>query len=396
MKPKSPPSIPGRLWGRSASCSKDDNREVNMLKQTDAEASGQIQEYYRGKTVLITGGFGFVGSHVVKRLVDYGAQVTVLDLRTDSERPSLINDRVHKLREKVRIETGDVGNAEFLRSFLSAEQFRLIFHFAAFATVIERAVEQPYDTIQANTMGLVNVLEAARQAQVPPDMILFSSTDKVYGELDGEHYEEDSTPLRGVGVYDAAKLAADVFSKTYYTVFGVPVVVLRMCNLFGPHDYNIDFRLVPKAMKSIFAREKPAAPELYFDAIHHFRDYLYIEDAVRAALLLGYFPRCRGEVYNLLGCQYISTPDMLSQVIEIATKVERHYDDKRAELIRQNGFTVKVKSPGSRLMPIKKQHLNGAKLTKATGFEPSIEFTEGLAKTVRFYREYFESCRKET
>ena len=366
-----------------------------MLKLTDAEASGQIQEYYRGKTVLVTGGFGFVGSHVVKRLVDYGAQVTVLDMQTDRDRHSLINDRTHKLWEKVRIERGDVGDAAFLRSFLAAEQFRLIFHFAAFATVIERALEKPYDTIQANTMGLVNLLEAARLVQAPPDMILFSSTDKVYGELDGEHYEEDTTPLRGVGVYDAAKLAADVFSKTYHTVFGVPVVVLRMCNLFGPHDYNIDFRLIPKAMKNIFAGAKPSAPELYFDAIHHFRDYLYIDDAVRADLLLGYFPRCRGEVYNLLGCQYISTPDMLSHVIEAATRAELPHDEKRAELIRQNGFTVKVKSPSSRLMPIKKQHLNGAKITKATGFEPGVEFEEALAKTVAFYREFFESIRKE-
>jgi nucleoside-diphosphate-sugar epimerase len=142
-------------------------------------------------------------------------------------------------------------------------------------------------------------------------------------------------------------------------------------------------------------RQKPKAPELYFDAIHHFRDYLYIDDAVRAVLLLGYFPRCRGEVYNLLGCQFISTPDMLSQLIDAAIKVELPYDEARAELIRQNGFTVKVKTLGSRLMPIKKQHLNGAKLTRATGFEPSVEFEEALAKTVRFYRDFFRGLRRE-
>jgi nucleoside-diphosphate-sugar epimerase len=332
---------------------------------------------------------------VVKKLVEFGAQVTVLDLRTDAERPSLINDRAQNLRDKIRIETGDVGDAEYLQGFLGAEQFRLIFHFAAFATVIERAVESPYHTIQANTMGLVNVLEAARRAHVPPDMILFSSTDKVYGELDGEHYEEDTTPLRGVGVYDAAKLAADVLSKTYHAVYGIPVVVLRMCNLFGPHDYNIDYRLVPKSMKSLFGGEAPMAPELYFDALHHFRDYLYIDDAVRAALLLGYFPRCRGEVYNLLGCRYISTPDMLSQVISTAAEIEQSYNPERAARIRQNGFAVRVKQqvPGNRLIPIKKQHLNGAKITRATGFVPGVEFEDALARTITFYREYFAAVR---
>jgi nucleoside-diphosphate-sugar epimerase len=365
-----------------------------MLKLTDAEVSGQIQEYYRGKTVLVTGGFGFVGSHVVKKLVEYGAHVTIFDWETDAERPSLINDKAHKLRGKIRIEAGDVGDADLLRKLLGNGQFRLIFHFAAYATVIERAIERPYDTILANTMGLVNVLEAARLAEVPPDMIFFSSTDKVYGELDGEQYEEETTPLRGVGVYDAAKLAADVFSKTYHTVYGVPVVVLRMCNLFGPHDYNVDFRLIPKAMKSIFGGERPDPPELYFDAIHHVRDFLYIDDAVRAILLLGYFPRCRGEVYNMLGCKYIATPDVMSLIIAAAHECEKLHDQKRAELIRQNGFSVKVKSPSSRLMPIKKQHLNGAKLTKATGFVPVVEFEEGLASTVRFYRELYRGGRK--
>jgi nucleoside-diphosphate-sugar epimerase len=316
----------------------------------------------------------------------------VLDWETDADRPSLINDKAHKLREKIRIETGDVGNADLLRKLLGNGQFRLIFHFAAYATVIERAIEKPYDTILANTMGLVNVLEAARLAEVPPDMILFSSTDKVYGERDGEQYEEETTPLRGVGVYDAAKLAADVFSKTYHTVYGVPVVVLRMCNLFGPHDYNVDFRLIPKAMKSIFKNNPPEPPELYFDAIHHVRDFLYIDDAVRSIMLLGYFPRCRGEVYNMLGCKYIATPDMMSLIIQTATEHEQLHDQARSDLIRKNGFTVKMKSLGSRLMPIKKQHLNGAKLTKATGFVPVVEFEEGLEKTVSFYREFFRGC----
>lgn len=360
-----------------------------MSIMTDVELSGQIHEFYRGKKVLVTGGFGFVGSHVVKKLVDYDAQVTILDMATDEARSSLINDRALKLRDKVKIETGDVGDLAFCHRIIASEKFRLIFHFAAYATVIEKAAGSPYDTVQANTMGLVHLLEAVRVAETPPDMVLFSSTDKVYGELEGEHYEEDSTPLRGVGVYDAAKLAADVFAKTYHATYGIPVVVLRMCNLFGPHDYNIDFRLLPKAMKSMFEADAPEAPELYFDAIQHWRDYLYIDDAVRAILLLGFYPRCRGEVYNLLGCRYISTPEMLKLVVEHAAEIERPHDEARAERIRKNGISVKVKPNGSRVVPIKKQHVSGEKIKKATGFVPSVDFDEALRRTIAFYRRYF-------
>ena len=356
---------------------------------TDVETAGRLNRFYEAKNALVTGGFGFVGSHAVKKLVEYNARVTVVDIRTEGERDSLLNEKSLKLRDKIQIETGDVTDAAFLRSVVANGEFDLIFHFAAYPTVIEKAVENPCQTIQANTIGLVNLLEAVRSPGLRPHVVLFASTDKVYGELDGESYQEEKTPLRGIGVYDVAKLAADVFARTYHEVFGLPTIVLRMCNLFGPYDFNTDFRLVPKAMKSIYANDPPRPPELYFDSIEHWRDYLYIDDAVRAILLLAYHPHCRGEVYNLSPCRYISTPEMLKAIVEAAAEVERESDEARAEAILKNGIVIGVRPSSPGVVTIKKQHLSADKIKNAIRFEPSVEFKEALFKTVRFYRSWF-------
>jgi len=139
-------------------------------------------------------------------------------------------------------------DAAAVRALIASRRFTHIFHFAAYATVIERAARNPYETIGSNTMAWVNLLEAVRVSGRNPEAVLLASTDKVYGDCGGEEYDEERTPLRGIGVYDAAKLAADVFSRTYHDVYGLPTVTLRLCNIFGPFDFNTEFRLVPRTL----------------------------------------------------------------------------------------------------------------------------------------------------
>jgi len=354
---------------------------------TDIETKRTLREHFRGAEVLITGGFGFLGSNVAKTLVEFGANVTLLDLRTGEDVGSLIN--LQGLRSKVRIVQGDIADPVLVRKVIHESRFRFIFNFAAYATVIEKAVESPYDTVLANTMGWVNVMESARTAPFRPEVVFLSSTDKVYGEMDGRSYQENITPLRGIGMYDATKLAADVLGKTYNEVFGLPTIVLRMCNLFGPGDYNTGYRLIPKAMKNLFGSPIPVAPELYFDAIDHQRDYLYIDDAVRAILLLSYHPISRGDVFNLRAVEYTSTPHLLRTLVHIAADVERITNPERAEQILHNGIAVKVRQSESQVIVIKNQHLDGNKLTTATGFVPLVDFKEGLRRTIESYRAYF-------
>lgn len=344
------------------------------------------QEYV-GQRVLITGGMGFLGGHLVDRLVKAGADVTIFDIDVSSQRSSIVNDAHDGFASKVTLVHGDVRSDDDVEAALG-EPFDFIFHFAAYS-VIEHSTDHPVDTISTNVLGVVKVLEAIRQATWTPKSIVFASTDKVYGQMETPSYSEDS-PLRGIGVYDAAKLAGDVFARTYNEVFGVPSVVLRLCNIFGPHDYNVTFRLIPKALTKIFAKYVPEPPTLYYDSLNHWRDYLYVDDAVDAFLLVAPLPECHGQVYNVSAAVHAPTPEILRDVVSCASEIERECDATRSDLIDRNGIQVEMRNGHSGVVAIDRQHLDGSKLC-ALGFKPHTTFRDGLENTVRFYRRHYRS-----
>jgi nucleoside-diphosphate-sugar epimerase len=207
--------------------------------------------------------------------------------------------------------------------------------------------------------------------------------------MGAEPYDEEKTPLRGIGIYDSSKLAADLFTRTYHEVYGLPTVVLRLCNIFGPSDYNTRHRLIPRALTRLYAERTPRPPELYFDSIEHWRDYLYIDDLVRAFLLVAFRKECSGETFNLAAAKFASTPELLKTVVEMAADIEREFDPDRAEQILAGGIAIRVRAHDPGLLTISKQRLNGDKLTRMTGFEPSITFQDGLSRTIRAYREFY-------
>jgi dTDP-D-glucose 4,6-dehydratase len=181
-------------------------------------------------------------------------------------------------------------------------------------------------------------------------------------------------------------MAADVLAESYAEVFGVNVIIVRLCNLMGPYDFNIDFRLIPKSMKSIYCDGQP--PELYFHSLDHWRDYLYIDDAVRAMLLLAKEKECHGEIYNMPGCKFISTPTMVKEIVNKTAEIEKRSNGTIAKKILDQG--AKIVMGKAKHVVIEKQHLSGEKIKDAIGFEPEIDFEEGLEKTILSYREYFQ------
>jgi nucleoside-diphosphate-sugar epimerase len=351
--------------------------------------SANLRKAFSQQAVLVTGGLGFIGSHLTAALVRLGARVTVLDLSTHPERESLLNLNAGRLRRRTRIVEGDIADAAFVRKLVLRGKYRYVFNLAAGATVIERAVADPFKTVESNTTALVNLLEAIRQAPQPPRAVFQASTDKVYGDANGEPYDEDRTPLQSVGLYDCSKLAADILARAWFSVFGVPTVVLRLCNIIGPWDFNAGYRLVPKAMKALFGGPTPQPPELYFEAIEHQRDYLFIGDCVRAILLLVASPRARGQVFNLPGCCHLSTPEMCKAIVEAAVRVEERHDSARADMMRRNGVTLKMTSQQSQVITIKVQHCTGEKLRRVTGFAPETSLSDALVRTAQICRDYF-------
>lgn len=352
------------------------------------ETLEDLRLFYKDKSCLITGGFGFVGGHVVNFLVNSGAEVHVLDIDTDEQRSSQIN--LCGLRDKINIITGDVTDKEVVEETIKETKCNIIFHFAAAATVVEKAMDIPYLTIMANTMGLVNVLEAVRRLNHSIYSVVFSSTDKVYGEASELPYKEDGTPLKAIGLYDSAKMAADVLAKSYSEVFKENVIIIRLCNLFGPYDFNIDYRLIPKSMKHIYG--EVGSPELYFHSLDHYRDYLYIDDAVRAMLILAKEEKCFGEIYNMPGCKYASTASVLKEIVNRVAEIENKLDGKKGAEILGRGIRIVMGEP--RHVVIEKQHLCGEKIKNSINFVPEISFDEGLERTIQYYRNYFLNQNK--
>ena len=350
---------------------------------TFSEDVHNLMMFYKDKSCLVTGAFGFVGGHVVEFLANSGATVYALDIDTNKERPCLIN--LKGLREKINIVEADITDKKVLENIILESRCSVIFHFAAAATVVEKAMSIPYATILANTLGFVHVLEAVRKSSNKVYSVLFSSTDKVYGEAHELPYKEDETPLRAIGLYDAAKMAADVLGRSYAEVFGVNAIIVRLCNLIGPYDFNIDFRLVPKSMQNIYRYGNP--PELYFHSLEHWRDYLYIDDAVRAMLLLAREKKCHGEIYNMPGCRFASTPAMIQDIVRKICEIEQRYDGRLADNIMAQGARIVMGE--AKHVVIEKQNLSGEKIKDAVGFVPEIPFDEGLEKTALFYRDYF-------
>jgi len=356
------------------------------------EAIRESRDFWGGKRALVTGAFGFLGGHICRALYVAGALVTALDCDASTTRDSQLN--ATGLREHLTVVEANIVNREAMQDLIAESDFDFIFHIAAGATVIEKALNSPYETIMANTIGFVNLAEGARLLpEEKRPVILYSSTDKVYGEAKVLPYTEESD-LGGVGVYDSAKLAADIFAGTYHKALGVPTIVLRMCNLFGPYDFNIDYRLIPKALRNIFRDGE--GPELYLNALEHYRDYIFVEDAARAFLVLAQQEQCRGRVYNLPGVHHAATPDVLSTLVETVTKLQEDAQERHPE----SGFanfkwsrSVRVVKSDPKLIVISKQHLDGTRIREEAGFEPEVSFRDGLKSTVRFYHWLF--CREK-
>lgn len=361
-----------------------DNWPGVALQKTIAENS----EYLRNKRVLVTGACGFVGGHLARALHVAGAEVVALDIR--QARGSHLE--LVGITEEIEIVQADITDRRAMEELVVNGNFSHIFHLAAGATTVEKAMNDPVGTIMANTMGFVNLAEGARL--VPADrrpVVIYSSTDKVYGEHEVLPYTEDHG-LGGVGVYDAAKLCADILAATYHKALGVPTIVLRMCNIYGPHDFNFDYRLIPKAMRNIFRDGE--APELYMNSVEHFRDYLFVEDAVRAYFHIARCAKCHGRVYNLPGALYASTPDVLREIVSYIGVLQGRAAEKDPDSHFANhrwDHSIKIVPSAPNLITISKQHLDGTRIKAETGFEPKTSFHQGLAMTAPFYQWYFEN-----
>jgi len=260
---------------------------------------------FKYKNVLVTGGAGFVGSHLVEELIKLRARVIVVD-NTLNKKSYLFTSIFHKKAKIVKL---DICNYKKLLVLIKKYKIDFIFHLAAQA-LVEEAYVHPKKTLVNNILSTINILEATR---INPKIkgLIVASSDKCYGKLRKNKYIE-TDPLSGDHPYDASKSATDLISNTYYKTYKTPVVITRFGNIYGEGDLNYS-RIIPCIMNAIASNKQL----LIRSNGKYVRDYLYVKDVVAGYILLAQnIEKSKGEAFNF------GSDDTLT-VLEIIQQIEK-------------------------------------------------------------------------
>lgn len=311
----------------------------------------------KNKNVLVTGGTGFVGSHLVKELIKMGAKVVTTYEYLDP----LSYFITEKLDKKCTMVNLDVADFEAVYDTVTKFDIEYIFHLAAQA-IVEVAYYNPRKTLKSNVMGTVNVLESARLFPKVKAVVVASS-DKAYGKLaKGKYVETDA--LRGDHPYDVSKSATDLISQCYFRTYQVPVVVTRFGNIYGEGDNNYS-RIIPGLMKIILEKK---TMELRSDG-KAIRDYLYVKDVVTGYLKLAQnIDKTKGEAYNFGSEETLSVVELIKE-IEKALKIKVNY---------------KILNIAKNEIPY--QSLNYDKIKKTLGWKPKYTVKKVAKDIYRWYK----------
>lgn len=311
----------------------------------------------RNKNILVTGGAGFVGSHLVEELVKLKANVVVVDINLD-KRSYLFTENLHKKSTVINL---DICDYKKLLILIKKYKVEFIFHLAAQA-LVENAYVDPKYTFENNTVSTVNILEAVRTNPQIKGLIVASS-DKSYGKLHKDKYVE-TDPLSGDHPYDTSKSITDLMSTTYYKTYKIPVVVTRFGNIYGEGDLNFS-RIIPGAMKSLIENKTL----LIRSNGKYVRDYLYVKDVVNGYLLLAQnIEKVKGEAFNF------GSDDTL-KVMEVIKVIEKALNKK---------VDYKIIDTAKNEIPY--QSLDYSKIRKTLDWKPKENIKSTAKKILEWYK----------
>jgi nucleoside-diphosphate-sugar epimerase len=335
--------------------------------------------------ILVTGGAGFIGSHLVEALLRQGRTIRILDNLSTGKIENLeevTGHRVAQLEEQAkgsrRVGLGDQG--EFLRGDISDEEVcrqacqgvSYVFHLAALGSV-QRSVEDPLSTHQANATGTLNMLQAAKEAGVK--RFLYASSSSVFGNISTDPEEvkpkQESDPFHPESPYAATKLMGELYCRIFCQLYGLETVALRYFNVFGPRqDPKSIYSAVIARFMHAFLHGNP--PVIYGDG-NQSRDFTYVENVVRANLLAMDAPGVSGRVFNIACGQRISVNDLLSRLQEISgMKIPARFEPARSGEIRHSLSSI-------------------AQARIHLGYEPRVDFRDGLVATWEWFRKNFSN-----
>lgn len=309
-----------------------------------------------GKLYLVTGGAGFIGSHIATALVNRGEQVRVLDNLLTGHRANLAH-----LEGKIEFLEGSITDPTITRRAMEGVQ--IVFHEAAIPSV-PRSVANPRESHEANVEGTFNVLLAAKEASVR--RVVYAASSSAYGDTEvlPKHTEMIPNPL---SPYAAQKLFGEYYCQVFAKVYGLETVSLRYFNVFGPRqDPSSPYSgVISKFVTSLLANEPP----MIFGDGEQTRDFTYIDNVVSANLLAAETPNAHGTVVNVGVGDRISLNQLLAELQKIlGTNLTPKYAEMRAGDVRDSQADISLTE-------------------KLLGYKPLVDLAEGLRRTVEWYKE---------
>lgn len=333
------------------------------------------------KRVLVTGGAGFIGSHVIRRLLINYPNYLIVNLDKLTYAGNLQNLSDVDSLPNYRFERADIVDAEAIRAVFSNFQITDVMHLAA-ESHVDRSIEGPMDFVMTNVVGTVNLLQVAKDFWKGSDNHVFHhvSTDEVYGSLGDEGLFTESTSYDPRSPYSASKASSDHFVRAFYHTYGLPVKMSNCSNNYGSHHFPE--KLIPLMIHNI-QHNKPLPVYGKGDNI---RDWLWVED--HASAIDTIFHRGTvGESYNVGGLNEWTNIELVKFLCQLM-------DDK---LGREIGESEKLISyVTDRAGHDKRYAIDASKLEKELGWKPSILFEDGLSKTVDWYLENQDWVEKVT
>ena len=321
------------------------------------------KNFWQDRPTFVSGGTGLVGSWLIQRLVEAGADVVCLvrDWVPQSElvRAGFI--------ERVKVVRGDVRDRDMLERALGEFEIDTVIHLAA-QTIVTIANRNPISTFETNIAGTWNLLEASRRSPKVKQIVMASS-DKAYGDQEILPYTEE-TPLQGQHPYDVSKSAADLIAATYAKSYDLPVVITRCGNFYGGGDLNWN-RIIPGTIRSILRGQNPI---IRSDG-EYIRDYFYVEDGAAA--------------YMLLAEQLAARPELKGQAFNFSNEIQvtvREIVERVVSLMESN---LKPEILNEANNEIRHQSLSAEKARRVLNWKPLFNLDQGLAMTIDWYKNFF-------
>jgi UDP-glucose 4-epimerase len=313
--------------------------------------------------VLITGGLGFIGSNLARRLVELGAHVTLVDSLIPEYGGNLFN--IADIEDKVRVNISDVRDEHSMKYLVQGQDY--LFNLAGQTSHLD-SMQDPYTDLGINCRAQLSILEACRKCN-PDIKIVFASTRQIYGKPDHLPVDEKHL-LRPVDVNGINKMAGEWYHVLYNNVYGIRACSLRLTNTYGPRMRVKDAR---QTFLGLWIRLLVQGKPLEVWDGQQLRDFTYVDDAVEAFLLAAANDKANGSVFNLGGDCVISLKELADLLIDVNGDGE---------------YIVRSFPPDRKRIDIGDYYADYSLIRSELGWKPKVTLRDGLARTLSFYREY--------